>query len=112
MPAREDDNFAALQSLDWQIHVYGQATSDFLAAANGRNITVQQFTWSRIAEDAGLLEGAIYLVRPDGHIALATTVQDFTAVAAYAAGGRKALERLALEGRNGGARLLIDQIKR
>ena len=35
-----------------------------------------------------------------------------TAVAAYAAGGRKALERLAIEQRNGGARLLIDQMKR
>jgi 2-polyprenyl-6-methoxyphenol hydroxylase-like FAD-dependent oxidoreductase len=84
VPAREDDNFAALQSLDWQVHIYGQATDEFVAALRGRRIAVQQFRWSGAAGDAGLLENAVYLVRPDGYIGFASTTQNVAAFSAFA----------------------------
>jgi 2-polyprenyl-6-methoxyphenol hydroxylase-like FAD-dependent oxidoreductase len=61
------DNFAPLSSLDWQIHVYGQTEVDL----SGMGITVHGFAWNDDAEASGLMQDALYLVRPDGYVAVA-----------------------------------------
>lgn len=70
------DNFKPLESLDWQVHVYGSAQPELRAGTSELDIPLHVFDWSRTAEKAGLARDAIYLVRPDGYVALASTKQD------------------------------------
>lgn len=55
------DNYKSLQSLDWQIHVYGgrQVTSEY---------AVHYFSWNEEMKRKGLEKNRPYLIRPDGHI--------------------------------------------
>ena len=69
------DNFAPLRSLDWQMHVYGDLDTAFAAACRQLNLPVHAFPWSDEGKTAGLQRDAAYLVRPDGHIALASSEQ-------------------------------------
>ncbi len=65
------DNFAPLTSLDWQVHVYGDATGEMLAACKERALPLHVVPWREECRRAGLLRNAVYLVRPDGYIGLA-----------------------------------------
>ncbi len=67
----DPDNFTPLTSLDWQVHVYGEASAEFSAACVGRGLTLCVFPWGASAESAGLAHNASYLVRPDGYVGLA-----------------------------------------
>ena len=60
-------NYAPLQSRDWQIHVYGRPREELAQT----DMPTHEFPWDSAAERAGLQEGAPYLIRPDGHVALA-----------------------------------------
>ena len=70
---QQTDNFAVLQSLSWQAHMYVevQAVCEWaervLAA---RKITLHAFKWNKRCGDVGLERGEFYLVRPDGYIGL------------------------------------------
>ena len=55
------DNFAALQSLDWQVHVYGAASEEVRAMCERREIPLHVYPSNR---------DVVYLVRPDGYVAL------------------------------------------
>jgi 2-polyprenyl-6-methoxyphenol hydroxylase-like FAD-dependent oxidoreductase len=74
--ASEGGNFAPLRSLDWQIHVYGEAGQPLRQAASELKLALHQFAWSEQADHAGLERDAMYLIRPDGHVALADSKQD------------------------------------
>jgi 2-polyprenyl-6-methoxyphenol hydroxylase-like FAD-dependent oxidoreductase len=65
-----EDNFTPLDSLDWQLHVYGEAPADLIQAAAGRSLPLHQFAWQASMEATGLSRDAAYLVRPDGYVAL------------------------------------------
>lgn len=78
------DNFAPLQSLDWQLHVHGQPTPALQQAADRLGLPLHAFAWTQHAHQAGLHENAAYLVRPDGYVALADKVQDPAAFTRYA----------------------------
>jgi 2-polyprenyl-6-methoxyphenol hydroxylase-like FAD-dependent oxidoreductase len=67
----QDDNFAALQSLQWQVHVYGDANAPLVGFCSQAGLQLQRFLWSLACERAGLARDAAYLVRPDGYVALA-----------------------------------------
>jgi len=77
------NNFDPLKSLDWQVHVYGTASATLAAAMARRGIALHAFPWSPSAEAAGLARDAAYLVRPDGHVALAQSGQDPAPVERY-----------------------------
>ena len=66
------DNFASLQSLDWQVHVYGKADCQVTDACQRLGLTLTTFAWSAAAQRAGVARDATYLVRPDGYVAMAT----------------------------------------
>jgi 2-polyprenyl-6-methoxyphenol hydroxylase-like FAD-dependent oxidoreductase len=70
---RAEDNYAPLASLEWQVHVYGAASQAVQAICRERGIAVHEFAWSAGAEGAGFERDAVYLVRPDGHVAFAAT---------------------------------------
>jgi hypothetical protein len=63
-------NFAALTSLRWQVHVYGEAGPDLAEVCGALGLEAHVFPWSERAQGAGLTRGALYLIRPDGYIAL------------------------------------------
>jgi 2-polyprenyl-6-methoxyphenol hydroxylase-like FAD-dependent oxidoreductase len=65
------DNFRPLASLDWQVHVYGEVPPSLAEAAARVELPVHGFAWNADVKAAGLAQGAAYLVRPDGYVALA-----------------------------------------
>jgi 2-polyprenyl-6-methoxyphenol hydroxylase-like FAD-dependent oxidoreductase len=77
------DNFAALASLAWQVHVYGEASTTLRETCRARGVSLHVFTWRRTMRRAGLLRNAVYLARPDGHVALASTDRTGAALASY-----------------------------
>lgn len=65
------DNFTPLQSLDWQVHVYGVATNELSHACAKRALPLHQFDWREPMRAVGLRRNVAYLVRPDGYVGLA-----------------------------------------
>lgn len=72
-PEREGgpDNFTPLASLDWQAHVYGAPPEGVDAACAARAIPLHRFPFDARTEATSLTRDAVYLVRPDGHVAAA-----------------------------------------
>ena len=66
-----EDNFAPLSSLEWQLHVYGDASSELRAMCAARKLPLEVFRWRPDMSGASLRRNAAYLVRPDGYVALA-----------------------------------------
>jgi 2-polyprenyl-6-methoxyphenol hydroxylase-like FAD-dependent oxidoreductase len=79
-----DDNFAPLRSLDWQLHVYGETALEIVQLCKSLDLPLRQFSWSEFAEKVGLKRDAIYLVRPDGYVALAASEDGARKLAAFA----------------------------
>ena len=77
------DNFAPLTSLDWQVHVYGEATTEMRDLCEERRMSLWVFPWCAGMGPAGLRRDAAYLVRPDGYVALADADGSAAAVASY-----------------------------
>ena len=77
------DNFTPLTSIDWQIHVYGDASPEIQAMCASRKLPLHIFPWRPEISRAGLRRNAIYLLRPDGHVALANPAGSAAAVASY-----------------------------
>ncbi|OAP34553.1 hypothetical protein AU381_24835 [Sinorhizobium glycinis] len=70
VPVGESDNHASLATLDWQVHVYGEIEPEFRVASSLAGIPLHHFDWSTAAARAGLVRNTVYLVRPDGHVAI------------------------------------------
>ena len=79
----EDSNFAPLKSLDWQMHVYGEAASCLQALSAREKIPLHVFAWQAAMKPSGLRRDAVYLVRPDGYVALVSTARSAAAVERY-----------------------------
>jgi len=77
------DNFSPLAALDWQVHVYGDATPDVRATCEARQVPLHVFPWRADMARTGLRPNAVYLVRPDGYVALADRMSSGTAIASY-----------------------------
>lgn len=65
------DNFAPLTSLSWQVHVYGKARRGVAEACADLELPLHFFAWQPGMRPAGLKNAALYLIRPDGYVALA-----------------------------------------
>ena len=66
-----NDNFAPLASLTWQVHVYGEPRLGLAEACAELRLPFHHFAWRPEMWRAGLRRAALYLVRPDGYVALA-----------------------------------------
>jgi hypothetical protein len=66
-----EDNFTPLASMAWQLHVYGEPRAGVADACTELALPLHLFAWSALTERAGFLRSALYLVRPDGYVALA-----------------------------------------
>jgi 2-polyprenyl-6-methoxyphenol hydroxylase-like FAD-dependent oxidoreductase len=80
------DNFAPLASLAWQAHAYGDALPDLLEGCAMLGVPLHVFAWTPEAARAGLAENALYLIRPDGYVALADPKPEPRRLAEYLAG--------------------------
>jgi 2-polyprenyl-6-methoxyphenol hydroxylase-like FAD-dependent oxidoreductase len=82
----DPDNFAPLRSLDWQVHVFaapdaatrGEASRDDALRDEAlrplcvqAGLPVHALPWTPAAASAGFVQDGVYLVRPDGHVAVA-----------------------------------------
>jgi hypothetical protein len=77
------DNFTPLNSLDWQVHVYGDAKPDLKALCAERKLPLHIFRWTPETDRTGLQRSSVYLVRPDGYVGLANPEGSATAVRSY-----------------------------
>jgi 2-polyprenyl-6-methoxyphenol hydroxylase-like FAD-dependent oxidoreductase len=76
------DNFDALTSPQWQLHVYGNVSAKLTAWCETR-VMVHAFEWEPEHARAGFAKDALYLVRPDGYVALAMGEQDPVQIERY-----------------------------
>jgi 2-polyprenyl-6-methoxyphenol hydroxylase-like FAD-dependent oxidoreductase len=65
------DNFAPLDSMDWQAHVYGEPSPAIVQACRARGLALHAFAWRDAMHAAGFARNAAYLVRPDGYVGFA-----------------------------------------
>ncbi|GAA4010294.1 FAD-dependent monooxygenase [Deinococcus rubellus] len=84
VPDGASSNFAALRSLDWQVHVYGAPSPELLTWCGQHDLPLHVFVYGAAAKRARLLEDAFYLVRPDGYVGLALPEFGRSAAATYA----------------------------
>lgn len=89
LPAASGSNFDALRSLDWQVHIYGQAYAGLREDCVSRGLALHQYDATTVSTQAGLKRDAYYLVRPDGYVGLVADGADATALKLY-------IERFAL----------------
>ncbi len=80
---RNKDNFAPLTSLDWQVHVYGDSALELQAVCEARKLPLHVFAWRPEMRRAGLRRNAVYLVRPDGYLAVADPAGSAAAITLY-----------------------------
>jgi hypothetical protein len=69
--------------MDWQVHVYGDAAPAIRAMCEERKLPLHAFPWRPEMRRTGLKRNAVYLVRPDGYVALADPAGSAAAVTSY-----------------------------
>jgi 2-polyprenyl-6-methoxyphenol hydroxylase-like FAD-dependent oxidoreductase len=78
------DNFAPLDALDWQVHVYGSPSDALRSLCRERGLALHAFPWREgEMHAAGLALDAAYLLRPDGYVALADSTARSATLASY-----------------------------
>jgi 2-polyprenyl-6-methoxyphenol hydroxylase-like FAD-dependent oxidoreductase len=84
--AAGEDNFAPLASMEWQVHVYGEAAPRVREVCQELGVALHCFSWSAAFGHAGLCRGAVYLLRPDGYVGFAASGADVGMLRGYVAG--------------------------
>lgn len=83
VPGENTDNFEPLLSMDWHVQIHGQIDESLKMVTQQLGLALHAFKWSSEAAEKGFAKDAMYLVRPDGHVALALETQDATVLRAY-----------------------------
>ena len=76
-------NFAALGTLKWQVHVYGRPNARIAKYCAQRALQFECFAWQAGCAAVGIRRDAVYLVRPDGYVALADPQASVQSLARY-----------------------------
>jgi hypothetical protein len=74
--AAGQDNFAPLTSLKWHVHVYGESPRGMAQTCAQLRLPLHVFPWQANMRQVGIVNGALYLVRPDGYVGLAAPRAD------------------------------------
>ena len=65
-------NFAPLRDPQWQVHVYGTAAAALAQWCHDHQLPLHVFPWLPAYAACGLTQNAMYLLRPDTYVALAS----------------------------------------
>lgn len=71
LPGAIADNYESLSTIEWQVHVYGEAKPGLAQWCMKHGIAMHVFAWDPACEKAGVARNATYLLRPDTYVALA-----------------------------------------
>lgn len=77
------DNYEPLNSIGWQLHVYGSATPELEKWCERNTVALRTFAWRPAYKDAGLAKDAAYLMRPDTYVAFACMMPSDEALSGY-----------------------------
>ena len=77
------DNFKSLRTIEWQVHVFGEASPELSALCKRLGLALVTFGFTPDAMAAGFAKDALYLIRPDGHVAFASQIQNAEALQEY-----------------------------
>lgn len=80
--AGTDNHELLARQAGWQLHAFAPAPSDLAYLANAARLPLHALPWTDAARAAGFRRDGVYLVRPDGHVALATRHQGLDALEA------------------------------
>ena len=75
------DNFAGIDGRQWRVHVYGTPRPGLAETCQNLSLPVDVFSWRPVMRKVGLTENGVYLVRPDGYVALADAGTDLARLA-------------------------------
>jgi 2-polyprenyl-6-methoxyphenol hydroxylase-like FAD-dependent oxidoreductase len=70
--ANDLDNYTPLNAMTWQVHVYGTADPELRTWCEAHQLPIHVFPWRSDYGKAGLAQDALYLIRPDSYVALAS----------------------------------------
>ena len=77
------DNYASLAAIAWQVHVYGTPAAEVVTWCTANGLTMHVFEWRAEHLESGLERDAVYLLRPDGYVALADASGQAAALQRY-----------------------------
>jgi 2-polyprenyl-6-methoxyphenol hydroxylase-like FAD-dependent oxidoreductase len=66
------DNYASLARIGWQVHVYGDTNCGVSAWCGENGVPLHIFSFTEAHAKAGFKRDALYLLRPDTYVALAS----------------------------------------
>jgi hypothetical protein len=70
------DNFAGIDGRQWRVHVYGTPKPGLAEISRSLSLPLDVFAWRPAMGKVGLTENGLYLLRPDGYVALADAGAD------------------------------------
>jgi 2-polyprenyl-6-methoxyphenol hydroxylase-like FAD-dependent oxidoreductase len=76
-------NFDPLKTIEWQVHIYGEAGDEIREACSALKIGLHTFPWERGMFAAHLRRNAMYLLRPDTYIAWISKTQSAQALRGF-----------------------------
>ncbi|MFC3418726.1 FAD-dependent monooxygenase [Salinicoccus hispanicus] len=79
----DGDNFEPLESADWQMHVYGKPNTSIKRLSDIYGIPLHYTSWTQEMKHRGVKKDSAFLVRPDGHIGVATTTRHTDVIKQY-----------------------------
>lgn len=77
------DNFAVLDGRHWQVHVHGEPGPGLAETCRMLDLPLHVFAWRPAMRKAGVTQNALYLVRPDGYVALVDSGTSPATIARY-----------------------------
>jgi 2-polyprenyl-6-methoxyphenol hydroxylase-like FAD-dependent oxidoreductase len=77
------DNHKPLSRMCWQVHVYGAAPESLREWTRQYSLPLHVYEWRDEYQQAGLTRDALYLLRPDSYIALASPIASYDVLARY-----------------------------
>lgn len=66
------DNYTSLSHIGWQAHIYGESSRSLASWCEERGLPLHIFPFLSAHKNVGLKRDALYLLRPDTYVALAS----------------------------------------
>jgi hypothetical protein len=77
------DNYASLGEPKWQLHIYGDAQPELSSWCKEIDLALHVFPWRPQYAEVGLIQDALYLLRPDTYLTLVAADGSVDAVQGY-----------------------------